>query len=101
MIYSSAQISVPNMKATSQIVIEIAYTQDFQSLFSKGHNSEKGYSLDMTKIGVNYFFMRNLFKKSQNPSSLLKFQISPKSEIIAQNSVILSKFEAKFSKLIR
>ena len=72
MIHSSAQISEPNMKATSQIVIEIACTQDFQILFSKGHNSEKGYNLDMTKIGVNYFFMRNLLKKSQNPSSLLK-----------------------------
>ena len=28
-----------NMKALSQIYFEISFTQDFQLLFSKGHNS--------------------------------------------------------------
>ena len=41
-IYSSAQISMPNMKALAQILFETSCTQDFQILFSKGHNSEKG-----------------------------------------------------------
>ena len=48
-IYSSAPISI-------SILFEISCTQDFQILFSKGHNSEKGHNLDMKKIQVNYFF---------------------------------------------
>ena len=67
-IYSSAPTSIPNMKALAQIVFEISCTQDFQILFSKGHNSEKGHNLDMKKIWVNYFFMRNLSMKFRNPS---------------------------------
>ena len=55
-IYSSAPNSIPNMKAIAQILYEISCTQDFQILFSKGHNSEKGHNLDMKKIRVNYFF---------------------------------------------
>ena len=31
------------MKALAQILFEISCTQDFQILFSKGHNSEKGH----------------------------------------------------------
>ena len=38
----SALTSIPNMKALAQILFEISCTQDFQILFSKGHNSEKG-----------------------------------------------------------
>ena len=49
-------------------LIEISCTQDFQILFSKGHNSEKGHNLGMKKIRVNYFFIRNLYMKFQNPS---------------------------------
>ena len=48
-IYSSAPISIPNMKALAQILFEISCTQDFQILFSKGHNSEKGHNSDMKK----------------------------------------------------
>ena len=68
MIYSSAPISMPNMKALAQILIEISCTQDFQILFSKGHNSEKGHNSDMKKIQVKYFFMRNVHMKFRNPS---------------------------------
>ena len=48
-IYSSVPISIPNMKALAQILFEISCTQDFQILFSKGHNSEKGHNSDMKK----------------------------------------------------
>ena len=67
-IFSSAPISIPNMKALAQILFEISCTQDFQILFSKGHNSEKGHNSDMKKIRVNYFFMRNSHMKFQNPT---------------------------------
>ena len=39
-IYSSAQISIPNMKAVAQIHFQISCTQDFQILLSRGHNSK-------------------------------------------------------------
>ena len=55
-IYSSAPTSIPNMKALAQIVFEISCTQDFQILFSKGHNSEKGHNLDMKKNTGQLFF---------------------------------------------
>ena len=48
-IYSSAPTSIPNTKALAQILFEISCTQDFQILFSKGHNSEKGHNSDMKK----------------------------------------------------
>ena len=67
-IYPSAKISISNMKALAKILLEISCTQDFQILFSKGHNSEKGHNSDMKKIRVNYFFMRNVHMKFQNPS---------------------------------
>ena len=82
-IYLSAPLSIPNMKALAQTLFEISCTQDFQILFSKGHNSEKGHNLN---IRVNYFFIRNLYMKFQNTSiHCLKFQISPKSGKINQN----------------
>ena len=65
-IFFSAPTSIPNIKALAQIIYEISSTQDFQILFSKGHNSEKGNNSDMEKIWVNYFFMRNLYIKFQN-----------------------------------
>ena len=55
-IYSSAPTSVPNMKALASILFEISCTQDFQILFSKGHNSEKGRNLDMKKNTGQLFF---------------------------------------------
>ena len=42
-IYFSAPTSVPNMKDLASILFEISCTQDFQILFSKGHNSKKGH----------------------------------------------------------
>ena len=55
-IYSSAPISIPNMKALAQILFEISCTQDFQILLSKGHNSEKGHNSDMKKNTGQLFF---------------------------------------------
>ena len=54
-IYSSAKISIPNMKALAKILLEISCTQDFQILFSKGHNSysEKGHNLGMKNQRTN------------------------------------------------
>ena len=68
MIFFSAPTSIPNMKALAQIRFEISCTQDFQNLFSKGHYSNKGHNTNMKKkIQANYFFMRNLYMKFQNP----------------------------------
>ena len=44
------------MKALAQILFEISSTQDFQILFSKGHNSEKGHNFDMKKNKGQLFF---------------------------------------------
>ena len=55
-IFSSAKISIPNMMALAKILLEISCTQDFQILFSKGHNSEKGHSLGMKKNMCPLFF---------------------------------------------
>ena len=35
---------------------------------SKGHNSGKGHILDVKKKCTSYFFMKNPYKKFQNPS---------------------------------
>ena len=56
------------MKALASILFEISCTQDFQILFSKGHNSKKGHNLAIQKIWVNYFILRNVYMKFQNPS---------------------------------
>ena len=63
----SAPTSIPNMKALAQIRFEISCHPDFQNLFSKGHYSNKGHNMYMKKIQANYFFMRNLYMKFQNP----------------------------------
>ena len=55
-IYSSDPTNLLNMKALAETLVEISCTQDFQILFSKGYNSEKGHNSDMKKIRVNYFF---------------------------------------------
>ena len=70
MFYSLAPTNIPKMKALAQILLEISCTQDFHTLFSKGHNSEKGHTCnsDLKKIWVNYFFMRNVHMKFQNTS---------------------------------
>ena len=51
----SAPTSIPNMKALAQIRFEISCTQDFQNLFSKGHDFNKGHNMYMKKIQANYF----------------------------------------------
>ena len=104
-IFFSAPTSLPNMKALAQILFAISCTQDFQILFSKGHNSKKGHNSEMKKkkqIRVNYFFMRNLYMKFQNTSiHRSTVQISLKSGKIKKKSKfrIFSKFDGKFSKV--
>ena len=56
------------MKALAKILFEISCTQDFQILFSKGHNSEKGHNLDMKKYTGHLFLTRKLYMKFQNTS---------------------------------
>ena len=91
------------MKALAQILFEISCTQDVQILFSKGHNSEKGHNLDMKKKLGNFFFMRNLYMKFQNPSirhsKVSNFTEKMKNQSKFKNSVFLSKFDGKFSKV--
>ena len=60
-IYSSAPTSMPNMKALAQILFEITCTQDFQILFSKGHNS------DMKKNTGQLFFHEEYIYEISNP----------------------------------
>ena len=55
-IYSSAPTSILNIKALAQILFEISCTQDFQILFSKGHNSKKGNNSEMKKKNMGQLF---------------------------------------------
>ena len=48
--FFSAPIGIPNMKALAKLLFEIPCTQDFQILFSKGHNSKRGHDSGMKKI---------------------------------------------------
>ena len=88
------------MKALAQILFEISCTQDFQILFSKGHNSEKGHNLDMKKNTGQLFF---LYMKFQNPSihcsKVSNFTEKWKNQSKFQNSIFLSKFDGRFSKV--
>ena len=102
-IYSSAPTSIPNMKALAEILFEISCTQDFQILFSKGNDSEKGHNSNKKTIRFNYFVMRNLYMKFQNPSihrsKVSNFTEKWKNQSKFQNSVFLSKLDGKFSKV--
>ena len=51
----SAPIGIPNMKALAKILFEISCTQDFQILFSKGHNTKRGHDSGMKKITSQLF----------------------------------------------
>ena len=48
-------IGIPNMKVLAKILFEITCTQNFQILFSKGHNSKRGHDSDMKKYGSTIF----------------------------------------------
>ena len=67
-IYSSIPIYSPGFKALALIAFEIFCWQDFIHIFSKGHNSGKGYNPDGRKNTCQYFFMKNPYMKFQNPS---------------------------------
>ena len=65
-IYSSAPTSIPNMKALASILLEISCTQDFQILFSKGNNSEKGHNSDKKKnMGQLFFHEESVYEISK------------------------------------
>ena len=66
-IYSSSPTSIPNMKALAQILLEISCTQDFQILFSKGNNSEKGHNSDKKKNTGQLFFHEEYTHEISNP----------------------------------
>ena len=91
------------MKALAQLLFEISCTQDLQILFSKGHNSEKGHNLDMKKnTGQLYFHEGSVYEISKpyhSPLKSFKFHRKVEKMIKIQNSVILSKFWTKFSKV--
>ena len=48
-------MGILNMKALAKTLFEIFCTQDFQILFSKGHNSKRGHDSDMKKITGQLF----------------------------------------------
>ena len=87
------------MKALAKVLFEIFCTQDFQILFSKGHNSKKGHNSDMTKNTSLSFFscQRNWYMKFQIPSihrsKVSIFTEKWKKSMEIQNSVFLSKFD--------
>ena len=54
-IFFSAPIDIPNMKALAKTRFEISCTQDFQILFSKGHSSKRGHDSDMKNYGSTIF----------------------------------------------
>ena len=66
-IYSSAPTNIPNMKALALILFEISCTQDFQILFSKGNNSEKGHNSDKKKNTGLLFFHEEYTHEISNP----------------------------------
>ena len=66
-IYSSSPTSIPNMKALAQILLEISCTQDFQILFSKGNNLEKGHNSDKKKNTGQLFFHEEYTHEISNP----------------------------------
>ena len=65
--YSSSPTSIPNMKALAQTLLEISCTQDFQILFSKGNNSEKGHNSDKKKNTGQLFFHEEYTHEISNP----------------------------------
>ena len=76
----------------------------FSNFVFKGTKLRKGASLrHEKKIWVNYFFMRNLYIKFQNPSmqhsKVSIFNEKSKNRSKFQISVFLSKFDGKFSKI--
>ena len=66
-IYSSGLTCMPNMKALAQILFEMSCTQDFQILFSKGHNSKKGHNSVMKKNMGQLFFHEEYIYEISNP----------------------------------
>ena len=75
----------------------------FKFCFQREITQKRGITQTRKKIRVNYFFMRNLYMKFQNPSihrsKVSNFTEKWKNQSKFQNSVFLSKFDGKFSKV--
>ena len=56
LIYLVAKHKSGELRCPATALIELSCTQDFQILFSKGHNSEKGHNLGMKKNTGQLFF---------------------------------------------
>ena len=54
-VFFSTPIGIPIVKALAKTLFELSCTQDFQILFSKGHNSKRGHDSDMKKITGQLF----------------------------------------------
>ena len=55
LVFFSTPIGIPIVKALAKTLFEISCTQDFQILFSKGHNPKRGHDSDMKKITGQLF----------------------------------------------
>ena len=55
------------MKALAFILFEISCTQDFQILFSKGHNSKKGHNLAIQKNTGQLFYHEEFVYEISKP----------------------------------
>ena len=66
-IFFSTPIGIPNMKALAKTLFEIFCTQDFQILFSKGHNSKRGHDSDMKKITGQLFLHEESVNEISRP----------------------------------
>ena len=54
-VYFSTPIGIPIVKALAKTLFEISCAQDFQILFSKGHNSKRGHDSDKKQITGQLF----------------------------------------------
>ena len=66
-IFLATPICIPNMKALAKTLFEISCTQDFQILFSKGHNSKRGHDSDMKKIMGQLFLHEESVNEISRP----------------------------------
>ena len=82
---------------------DIMHTRFSNFVFKREITQKRGITQTRKKIRVNYFFMRNLYMKFQNPSihrsKVSNFTEKWKNQSKFQNSVFLSKLDGKFSKV--
>ena len=83
------------MKALASILFEISCTQDFQILFSKGHNSKKGHNLAIQKntgqLSYHEECVYEISFPSIHRSKVSNFNEKWKNQSKFQNSIFLLK----------